>query len=72
VELAGANKAFYRVVAVDEQGNRSGPSDYAAAPRPILYSQPVIEARQGQEYRYDARVIRALGDLRTRWSMGGK
>ncbi len=32
VKLAGANKAFYRVVAVDAAGNRSGPSDYAAVP----------------------------------------
>jgi hypothetical protein len=66
VELAGANKAFYRVVAVDEKGNRSGPSDYAAAPRPIIYSQPVAQARTGVEYRYDVRSIRSLGDFRTR------
>jgi hypothetical protein len=66
VELAGANKAFYRVVAVDEKGNRSGPSDYAAAPRPIIYSRPVQEAKTGKEYRYDVLVIRSLGDLRTR------
>ncbi len=31
-KLPGLNKAFYRVVAVDAAGNRSGPSDYAAAP----------------------------------------
>jgi hypothetical protein len=66
VELAGANKAYYRVVAVDEVGNRSGPSDYATAPRPIIYSKPVIQARAGVEYRYDVSVIRSLGDLRTR------
>ena len=30
LELPGANKAFYRVVAVDSAGKRSGPSDYAA------------------------------------------
>ena len=29
LELAGANKAFYRVVAVDAAGKRSGPSDLA-------------------------------------------
>ncbi len=33
VELPNANKTYYRVVAVDQQGKRSGPSDYAAAPR---------------------------------------
>ena len=47
-QLAGANKAFYRVVAVDEQGNRSGPSDYAAAPRPVIYSQPVDAGQVGR------------------------
>ena len=66
VQLAGANKAFYRVVAVDEQGNRSGPSDYAAISRPVICSQPVTEARAGADYRYDVCVIRSLGDLRTR------
>jgi hypothetical protein len=66
VTLDGANKSFYRVVAVDEAGNRSGPSDYAAAPRPVIYSQPVVQARIGEEYRYDVRAIHSLGDLRTR------
>ncbi len=32
VDLPAANKTYYRVVAVDEAGKRSGPSDYAAAP----------------------------------------
>ena len=61
-----SRKAFYRVVAVDEKGKRSGPSDYAAAPRPVIYSQPVVQARTGVEYRYDVRTIRSLGDFRTR------
>jgi hypothetical protein len=64
--LDGANKAFYRVVAVDQAGNRSGPSDYAAAPRPIIYSKPVAQARIGKEYHYDVRSTGSLGDLRTR------
>jgi hypothetical protein len=66
VELSGANKAFYRVVAVDEAGKRSGPSDYAAAPRPVIYTKPVAQAKAGVEYRYDVRAIGSLGDLRTR------
>ncbi len=66
VKFSGANKAFYRVVAVDAQGNRSGPSNYAAAPRPLICSNPVIQARTGEEYRYEVRAIRSLGDLRTR------
>jgi hypothetical protein len=66
VDLALANKAYYRVVAVDEKGNRSGPSDYAAAPRPVIYTRPVEQARSGAEYRYAAGAIRSLGDVRTR------
>jgi hypothetical protein len=66
VDLPGANKAFYRVVAVDQSGKRSGPSDYAAAPRPVIFSEPVTKAKEGQEYRYAVAAIRSLGDLRTR------
>ncbi|HEV3146191.1 MAG TPA: hypothetical protein VGZ47_20055 [Gemmataceae bacterium] len=66
VTLPNANRAFYRVVAVDEQGKRSGPSDFAEAPRPILYSRPVTSAKMGSEYRYKLSAIRSLGDVRTR------
>jgi hypothetical protein len=66
VQLPGANKAFYRVVAVDAAGIRSGPSDYAASPRPVIVSAPPADARKGVEYRYPLAAIRSLGDLRTR------
>jgi hypothetical protein len=66
VNLPNANRAYYRVVAVDEKGNRSGPSDFAEAPRPLLWSRPVTAARVGAEYRYALAAIRSLGDLRTR------
>jgi hypothetical protein len=66
VKLPNANRAFYRVVAVDERGDRSGPSDHAEAPRPVLYSRPVTEAKVGSEYRYRLSAVRSLGDLRTR------
>jgi hypothetical protein len=66
IQSANANKAFYRVVAVDEQGKRSGPSDFAEAPRPIIYSRPVTNAKAGSEYRYKLSAIRSLGDVRTR------
>jgi hypothetical protein len=66
VKLPNANRAYYRVVAVDEQGNRSGPSDYAEAPSPILYSRPVTTAKAGSVYRYALALVRSLGDLRTR------
>ena len=66
VTLPAANKTYYRVVAVDEKGKRSGPSDYAAGPRPILYSKPVLTAKVGTEYRYAALANRSLGDLTAR------
>jgi hypothetical protein len=66
VTLPNANRAYYRVVAVDAKGNRSGPSDFAEAPRPILYSRPTTAAKVGLPYRYALNAIRSLGDLRTR------
>ena len=49
--LPNANKAYYRVVAVDGQGNRSGDSDYVEAPRPFIYSAPVTAAPAGRPYQ---------------------
>src|SRR5207244_1983480 len=66
VDSPAANKTFYRVVAVDEQGKRSGPSDYATGSRPVIYSQPVVTAKVGADYRYQARANRSLGDLSAR------
>ncbi|HUU21111.1 MAG TPA: Ig domain-containing protein [Phycisphaerae bacterium] len=66
VALPGANKTYYRVVAVDGKGKRSGPSDYATAPRPVIYSKPVTAAKVGAEYRYQVRVSRSLGHLSAR------
>jgi len=66
VELASANKAYYRVVAVDDAGNLSGPSDYAESLRPVIYSKPVLQADVGAEYDYQVQTIRSIGDLRTR------
>jgi len=56
-------RAFYRVVAVDAAGNRSGSSDYAEAPRPWIYTTPERAVRVGQTYRYEAKTIRSIGDL---------
>jgi hypothetical protein len=66
VDVPGANKTYYRVVAMDEQGKRSGPSDYATAPRPVVYSQPKLTAKVGASYHYQVRVNRSLGDLGSR------
>jgi hypothetical protein len=62
----GANKTYYRVVAVDDKGKRSGPSDYATAPRPVIYSKPVTAAKVGAEYRYQVLANRSLGHLGAR------
>lgn len=66
VELTAANKTHYRVVAVDGQGKRSGPSDYATAPRPVIYSKPVLTAKVGAPYTYRVYANRSLGDLSAR------
>jgi hypothetical protein len=70
VDLPNANRAFYRVVAVDDQGKRSGPSDYAAAARPFIYSKQPDAAKVGTELRYQVAAVRSLGDLRLRVEEG--
>jgi hypothetical protein len=70
IDLFAANKTYYRVVAVDEQGKRSGPSDYTVAPRPVIYSKPVVTAQVGAEYRYQVLANRSLGDLSSRMADG--
>ncbi|MBN1674859.1 MAG: putative Ig domain-containing protein [Kiritimatiellae bacterium] len=66
IALPAGNKVYYRVVAVDARGTRSGPSDYAEAPRPIIFSTPVPKGEVGAEYRYRVCATRSLGDLRVR------
>jgi len=57
------NKAFYRVVAIDEKGNESGASDYVAVPRPYIYTAPSPVAHVGQLYRYEPKSIFSIGHL---------
>ena len=54
------------MVAIDDAGNHSGPSDYAEATRPFIHSKPPETATAGKEYRYQVTPIRSLGDLRLR------
>jgi len=70
LDLPNANRAYYRIVAVDEQGNRSWSSAYAAAPRPFIYTAPVPTARVGRGYSYQPASIRSLGDARNRGDLG--
>ena len=62
LELAGANKAFYRVVAVDAAGNRSGPPITLRRPGRSSPAPPVTEPGR-RAYRYQLAAIRSLGDL---------
>ena len=64
--LPNANKAYYRVVAVDRKGKRSGDSEYVEAPRPFIFSTPVTSTPAGQPYRYQVQAIRSIGDLTRR------
>jgi hypothetical protein len=66
VDLPNANRAFYRVVAVDARRQRSGPSDYAAAVRPFIYSKPSQAGQVGKEFQYRVAAVHSLGDLRLR------
>lgn len=70
VTLANSAKAFYRVIAVDEKGNRSGSSDYATAQRPLITSHPVVAGKAGAEYRYPLSAIRSIGDLQVHQDKG--
>lgn len=59
------NRVYYRVVAVDSHGRRSGPSDYVEAPRPFVYTLPPLRAVAGQECQYAIRALASKGDLRS-------
>jgi hypothetical protein len=72
VEVVGAtvpagqgNCCFYRVVAVDVEGRRSGPSDYLEAPHPFIYSRPPAGVPAGRASTYQLQVLRSAGDLRS-------
>jgi hypothetical protein len=63
---ACANRAFYRVVAVDAQGRESGASDHGEVRRPFVWSQPDGRAQAGQTWSYQPGVIRSIGDVQCR------
>ncbi|MGC9320012.1 MAG: putative Ig domain-containing protein, partial [Armatimonadota bacterium] len=66
LDFENANRAYYRVVAVDARGVESGPSDYIAMPRPLIVTAPVTDVAGGAEYSYAPRTLSSLGDLRCR------
>lgn len=63
--IVAGNRAFYRVVAIDAQGLRSGPSDYAEAPRPFVHTALPERIRAGTTTTVSLETIRSIGDLRS-------
>jgi hypothetical protein len=57
------NRAFYRIVAIDAQGRRSGPSDFVEAPRPFIHTLPPPSAVAGQTCTYQIKALHSIGDL---------
>jgi hypothetical protein len=37
-----------------------------AAPRPFIYSEPPLQAKAGTAYRYEAKAVASIGDVRCR------
>lgn len=66
ITLPNANKAFYRVVAVDEHGITSGPSDYAEFPRPFIYSKIPTKIKCGEMFKHQISAIASIGDLKSK------
>ena len=63
-ELQAGAPCYFRVVAIDAEGQRSGPSDLAEAPRPFVHSPPPGPVRAGQETTHQMQVLHSRGDLR--------
>ncbi len=71
-DTENANKAYYRVVAVSENGVESCPSDYAEIERPFLYTASLLPAAQvAQAYACQLDTISSIGDLQYRYIAPG-
>ncbi|MCD4830179.1 MAG: Ig domain-containing protein [Anaerohalosphaeraceae bacterium] len=66
------NRCYYRVVAVDKHGTRSGPSNFAEMRHPYIYTKPITTAKIGELYSYQPLSISSLGDLQRFYSKPGK
>jgi hypothetical protein len=64
LSLPNANRAFYRVVAVDENGNESGASDYADFHRPFIYSRFPEKVKAGTFLTHEPGLVTSIGDLK--------
>jgi hypothetical protein len=61
------NRSFYRVVAIDKHGTRSGCSAYAELPHPYFWTKAPTTVRTNRNYRYQPRLIHSLGDMQFRY-----
>jgi hypothetical protein len=66
------NRSFYRVIAVDENGVTSGPSELLELPHPFIYSKPITKARVDRPYRYQIKTLNCIGDLQYRYAKPNK
>ncbi|MCD4830180.1 MAG: hypothetical protein K8R02_00050 [Anaerohalosphaeraceae bacterium] len=66
------NRCYYRVVAVDKHGTRSGPSNFAEMRHPYIYTKPVTIAKVGEPYCYQPFSVSSLGDLQRFYTKPGK
>jgi len=62
------NCSFYRVVAVDENGVASGPSELLELPHPFIYSKPITTTEVNKPYRYQVKTLKCIGDLQYRYA----
>jgi hypothetical protein len=62
------NCSFYRVVAVDENGVASGPSELLELPHPFIYSKPITTTGVDKPYRYEVKTLKCIGDLQFRYA----
>ncbi len=67
-EKPNMNCCYYRVVAVDEDGVASGPSDYVELPHPYIYAPRQATAVIGEPFRAEIKTLRSLGDLQHRYA----
>ncbi|MEJ2704341.1 MAG: hypothetical protein P8Z79_18045 [Sedimentisphaerales bacterium] len=62
------NRCYYRVVAIDEHGTRSGCSTYAELPHPYIWTKPPTTVQAGKEYRYQPCMLHSMGDMQFRYT----
>ena len=62
-----ANRTYYRIVAIDDNGTESGCSDYIEMTHPYVYNSPPTTASVGKLYEFKPTYLRSIGDLQYRY-----